>query len=164
MKIIFLDIDGVLNSDNWFQTLEDRGESLESLESDFDPEAVKNLQHIIDKTGAKIVLSSCWRLTKTVEELQKLFNKIGLICDVIGKTERLKGNFDIPRGSEIRKYLRDNFHFPPYDFQETKLENYIIIDDDSDMLLEQKDNFVQTSWREGLTRDKAIECLTILNK
>lgn len=164
MKVIFLDIDGVLNSDLWFQTLEDRGKSLNRFESDFDPVAVKNLQYIIDKTGAKLVISSCWRSTRTVEELQELMNKVGIKCEVIGKTERLRGNFDIPRGCEIKKYLRDNFNYPPYDFQETNLEKYVIIDDDSDMLLEQLNHFVQTSWREGLTHSKALACIRILNK
>ena len=48
-KIIFLDIDGVLNSvHNWPENL-------------LHQSLTNNLKHIVDKTGAKIVLSSSWK-------------------------------------------------------------------------------------------------------
>jgi predicted mannosyl-3-phosphoglycerate phosphatase (HAD superfamily) len=50
MKIIFLDIDGVLNN---YNTL---GEGL-----NWESNAVKILKRIIKETGAKVVLSSTWR-------------------------------------------------------------------------------------------------------
>lgn len=52
MKIIFLDIDGVLNSEEWFKKRKNY---------DIDPEKVELLKEIVDRTGAQIVLSSTWR-------------------------------------------------------------------------------------------------------
>lgn len=52
MKVIFLDVDGVLRHDFYEGTKEDYG---------IDPEKLKLLKEIIDKTKAKIVLSSTWR-------------------------------------------------------------------------------------------------------
>ena len=55
-KIIFLDIDGVLNSIDYFeQTKYCKGYT------EIDPEKVKLLKEIVDRTGAEIVLSSTWR-------------------------------------------------------------------------------------------------------
>ena len=52
MKVIFLDVDGVLNSQQLFEKSEDA--QLISV----DEENIKNLKKIVDATGAKIVLSS----------------------------------------------------------------------------------------------------------
>ena len=55
MKVIFLDVDGVLNSQQLFEKCED--DQLISVDED----NIKNLKTIVDATGAKIVLSSSWR-------------------------------------------------------------------------------------------------------
>ena len=55
-KIIFLDIDGVLNSMDYFEQTKDcKGYT------EINPEKVKLLKEIVDRTGAEIVLSSTWR-------------------------------------------------------------------------------------------------------
>lgn len=51
MKLIFLDVDGVLNSAEW----------LETNQGEIDPAKVRLLKQMIDATGAKVVLSSTWR-------------------------------------------------------------------------------------------------------
>lgn len=56
MKIIFLDIDGVLNSKDWFDEVKDCKGYME-----INPENVKLLKEIVIQTGAQIVLSSTWR-------------------------------------------------------------------------------------------------------
>lgn len=55
-KIIFLDIDGVLNSADYFDTVKGCKRYKE-----INPEKVKLLKEIVDRTGAEIVLSSTWR-------------------------------------------------------------------------------------------------------
>ena len=55
-KYIFLDIDGVLNSNDWFEKNRNTKECVE-----IDPSKVKLLKEIVDCTGAKIILSSTWR-------------------------------------------------------------------------------------------------------
>lgn len=57
MKVIFLDVDGVLNSIGWME--KNKGKLHGNTE--IDPSKVKLLKQIIDKTEAKVVLSSTWR-------------------------------------------------------------------------------------------------------
>lgn len=60
--------------------------------------------------------------------------------DEISVTETLNS----PRGCEIEWWLSKN-GFARFDFQESKISHYVIIDDDKDMLYQHKDNFVVTS-------------------
>lgn len=55
MKVIFLDVDGVLNSKDWLENNRDR------TENSINPEKVKFLAEIVEKTNAEVVLSSTWR-------------------------------------------------------------------------------------------------------
>ena len=55
-KYIFLDIDGVLNSMDWFERNKGAKKHIE-----INPDKVKLLKEIVAQTGAKIVLSSTWR-------------------------------------------------------------------------------------------------------
>lgn len=73
MKVIFLDIDGVLNGYSWFDhyirfrsglnKLLWKYELFHKYRSYFDVKEryVKNLAKIVHKTGAKVVISSSWR-------------------------------------------------------------------------------------------------------
>lgn len=66
MKIIFLDIDGVLNN----QVDEERSVIKIDHPDDFISErCVTLLNELIENTGAKVVVSSTWRIGKTVEQL-----------------------------------------------------------------------------------------------
>jgi hypothetical protein len=168
MKLIFLDIDGVFNSENYYRERKDFTPWDESKE--FDPECVRHFNQITGQTGAKIVISSCWR-RGNLHYLQTLFNMVGIHGDVIGETPKLhsKEGFSIPRGCEIQKMLRDTFHYPVWNWEKEQgivceVESYVIIDDDSDLLLIQKDNFVQTSHRYGLTILTAQQAIGILTR
>lgn len=58
MKVIFLDIDGVLNSNDWY--VKTRGVGGYNG-GDIDPECIELINDLIDATGAKIIMSSSWR-------------------------------------------------------------------------------------------------------
>ena len=60
-KILFLDIDGVLNTERWHKKMMESHAPKDSFGYDFDPEAVANLRRIIEATGAEIVISSSWK-------------------------------------------------------------------------------------------------------
>ncbi len=112
MKVIFLDVDGVLNSDEYFDRIQNL--DIEGIESEIDINKVKLLKKAIDETGAKVVLSSSWRYTKNVLELKKLLSDYGIhITDSTPVVEH-------KRGLEIRKWLEDN----------DSVEDFIILDDE----------------------------------
>lgn len=170
MKIIFLDIDGVLNSEKWYQERFDI--NLETYPiCEFDPLTIEQLNLLTDKTNAKIVISSTWRIGRTMDELKKLFKKVGIKGEIIGITPDLAFNdgHGVDRGNEIKRWIDINCKrwynkmFGEDDSEKFNLESYVILDDNSDMLLEQKDNFVKTSWGDGLTALHTRKAITILN-
>ena len=67
MKVIFLDIDGVLNSDEYLDKV--KNSDIQGIERDIDVEKVKLLKRAIDETGARVVLSSSWRYTRNARYL-----------------------------------------------------------------------------------------------
>ena len=79
MKLIFLDIDGVLNNEQWYSSGKAQIAYLLTGENDikaynFDPDNWKWIEKLIQDTGAKIVLSSSWRsfsLEKTIFSFAK---------------------------------------------------------------------------------------------
>ena len=124
-KIIFLDIDGVLRtykSDlEWSRKINEP--VYHGTNRLFSKELVDNLNEVIYLTGAKIVITSNWRIYLSLEELQKIFRDRGVIGEVIGKTGlgHLKPGSRIPlgnRGLEISDWLDRN-----------PIRKYVIIDD-----------------------------------
>jgi len=161
MKIIFLDIDGVLNSDNWERT--DEYFNKKYPENMFDPKAVKLLNKMIDDTGAKVVLTSTWRLKYSLAEMKELFSKIGLLCDLIDFTPDLKkGNNYTLRGNEILKWCKDNREITGTKYND--YTDFIILDDNSDMIYWQAKYFFQTDRLCGLSPTIAREATRMLKK
>ena len=169
MKIIFLDIDGVLNSEKWYQERFDINLKTYPI-CEFDPLTIEQLNLLTDKTNAKIVISSTWRMGRTIDELKNIFKKVGIKGEIIGVTPYLTFNdgYGVERGNEIKRWIDLNcvrWWDKIFDEKEKNitLESYVILDDDPDMLLEQKDNFVRTSWRDGLTALHTRKAIKILN-
>ena len=105
------------------------------------------LNELCAETNSAVVLSASMRSGHDVEKLQEIFNYCGATFIIIDKT----GYCDCRiRGVEIHKWLQDNcmkwFGVQYYDFY-----RYAIIDDDSDMLLEQQFNFFKVDNYNGLT-------------
>ena len=78
-NIIFLDVDGVLNSHLYVEQYKDkRGEwlNLSQREQNLDPKAVKMLDQLCKDTNSKIVLSSTWRLGDDGKLLKEFFIRI----------------------------------------------------------------------------------------
>lgn len=148
MKVIFLDIDGVLN-------LIPQGR--DEFGDCFHPHLVENLRHVIERTGAAIVISSTWRMNG-LSEMKRMWEMRDLPGIVIDVTPFL----NTPRGEEIAEWLREN-----------PVTDYAIIDDDIDMLPEQMHRFVKTSGNHdhedkvdigyGLTKKCAEKVIEILN-
>jgi hypothetical protein len=105
------------------------------------------LNKLCQEINAEIVVSSTWRKNKTVEELQEIFDYCGATFKVISTTESL----GYERGIEISKWLKDNIKVETHGVNYYDFFKYAIIDDDSDMLLNQRFNFFQTDNYSGLT-------------
>lgn len=152
MKVIFLDFDGVI-------TTYDSKWKINMYK-------INIINDICDKTDAKIVVSSTWRMgyrgdvSAFHERLKQYFIKHNyldnfkdtfykFINNIVGMTECIGGL----RGDEIKSYM--NKH--------PEVENYVIIDDDSDMCDYQLFNFVQTDTCDGITERDAKLCVDILN-
>lgn len=163
-KIIFLDIDGVLNTERWHDRCVEAGTAYaDSFGYDFDPEAVEGLRRIVDETGADIVISSSWKFWG-LSAMQKLWASRGLPGKVIDVTPNnvsddmlLSIDLDtmmLPagKGSEIKEWLTANGN----------PDSYAILDDMDDMLPEQQSRFVQTDPSVGITRADADSVITIL--
>ena len=149
-RIIFLDIDGVLNCQIFFENhfsskkiLRKKVQTKEMDKADYYKsqlcvERIMWLNKLCADTKANVVISSTWRKNKTVDELQEILNNSGATFKIIGKTGIDESRI---RGVEINSYLGNlNANY-----------EYVIIDDDSDMLLQQQHNFFQTDNYSGLT-------------
>ena len=152
MKIIFLDFDGVLNSERYLRT---HGANA----SMFDPECMLLLKDIVSATNAKIVLTTSWRehwsenkdeCSDIGMEINEAFADYGL--EIYSKTPHIGfGN----REAEIEDWLSEN----PY------VGRFVVIDDaflESDVI---DGHFVRTSgFFGGLSENDALEAIKILGK
>ena len=111
MKIIFLDIDGVLNSDEYFDKIKNL--NINGIENDIDVSKIVLLKKSLDETGAKIVLTSSWRYTKKAQELKQLLLSYGIIVDCTPF-------IDNERGIEIKKWLQEH----------NDVQDFLILDDE----------------------------------
>lgn len=101
---------------------------------------------LVAETNSAVVVSSTWR-SHGKEALQEIFNHCGGTFEILDITGRCESRI---RGVEIFQWLEKNcmeyFGVHYFDFY-----RYAIIDDDSDMLLNQADHFFQTDNYTGLT-------------
>jgi hypothetical protein len=133
MKILFLDIDGVINSYRTAHAMDGFpfDTTPESLIK-FDLTAIKLIQRICEDGDIKIVLSSTWRIHGDYKQIGE-----DLRLPIIDATPiKLSSN----RGEEIQMWL--DVH--------PEVIQYIIVDDDSDMLPKQQKRFVKTTMADGL--------------
>jgi hypothetical protein len=159
-KIIFLDIDGVLNHHLFYVAEKEAGRI---GQRDTDPKSVEYLNTLCNETGAEVVVSSTWRLGRTTEQLQELLKEAGFTGKVIGRTEDLrygKGGESILRGNEILHWIKENTKLIGAEYWQYK--SYVILDDDSDMLYWQKDNFILVDHYCGITPSTIFQAKKIL--
>lgn len=162
MRVIFLDIDGVLNSEAFLRELDVEHRELGHhdlcecyrLEHQIDRDAVARLNHLIAETGAKIVISSSWRRLLDPPELRRVLGEYGLVAEIIGETpdghdDEMRAAYEFPdqlfRGNEIDFWLKAH----------PEVDRFVILDDCSDMAMHGS-RLVQTDAQVGLT-DEDVE-------
>ena len=163
-RICFLDVDGVVNSSNYFYRTKGRA-------GDFDPEAIALLNQL-KAIDAEVVISSSWG-----ESAIKPLQDVGLELPIIGVTEHFHSDW-LCRGNEIEKWLIHKFggmatkygknhagipYHRAYNHDHGDYE-YVIFDDDTDFLLGQKDNYIRTDYETGLTQADIDKAIKILNR
>lgn len=104
MKVIFVDVDGVLNSDDFIDSVKGK--------QDIDIKTVLLLKRAIEETGAKIVMDTSFRYTQSFLKVQEMLLQNGIMFD---KTPFI----DNERGKEIKQYLSEY----------RNIEDYILLDD-----------------------------------
>jgi hypothetical protein len=137
MKVIFLDIDGVLVNR---RSLKERS----GMRAVADHKCVYVLNHILDTTKAKLVISSAWRFCG-LEEMRLILNHWGVRGEVLGitpdLTRKVLGVYSaVERGEEIQQWLNET----PADI------TYVILDDD-DPGDSWHSRWVRTQFESGLT-------------
>lgn len=156
MNTIFLDIDGVLNSErsmvaaSGMKPQEGYCSYTERHYQQLDPVAVNLLKLLVKEANAEIIISSSWRkLYRNIEFFINLFSQFGWkYAPVIGMTPAVDSGF---RGQEVQQYIDSNDFFTG---------PYIIFDDDKDFFEHQP--LIHVDARYGLSYehfDKAKQML-----
>lgn len=141
MKILFLDIDGVLNSAS---VLHQKGRGDAICEK-----MVARVNQIIEATGCKIVISSTWRLLHKIDQLKQILITYGLLDVIIDYTPHFE--YQRIRGDEIQAWLDKN-----------PVNKFVILDDNSDMGDDLINRLVQTTWQNGLEDSHVKRVINIL--
>lgn len=156
MRVIFLDFDGVLNSEGSFLYENKRRNRYKEhgvkgpVNQTLCNVCTSNFQMILDKyRDVQIVISSTWRELFTIEWLKEKLESYHISsARVIGHTPSDPGG---NRGLEIATWLNNN----------PDVTHYIVIDDNEWGIpqLHGYDRFVKTTWESGLTFEKALEAM-----
>ena len=152
-RIIFLDFDGVLNTEYYQGLLQFQGKQWQDqYGAFFDPRAVRQLKRVIDATGADIVVESSWKYLglEAMQELWRVRNLPGRVMDI---TPSLTDNAS--KGEGISAWLSE------YATPDTR---YVIIDDEYVVLDAQIPYFILTNPYEGLTEEQANRAISILHR
>lgn len=110
MKVIFLDIDGVLNSDEYIDSI--KGKEM-TAENEIDMEKVRLLEQAINQTGARVVLTASGRYAQVGRYLRKVLSQMAIFTDATPYMNNI-------RGLEIKEWLRQN----------NDVEDFVILDDE----------------------------------
>lgn len=167
MKLVFLDIDGVLNSRDWLYSTEQQRLEVEYQGNEhlmINGEAVARLNRILAASGAKIVVSSSWRCGHKLPRLREILKAAGVEGEVVGATPRyveLPNDEPAQRGHEIQVWLdrnggkgreEPNFGWPA---------PFVILDDDRDMV-HLMPRLVKTTFAAGLLDEHVTQALAML--
>jgi|AntRauTorcE11897_2_1112592.scaffolds.fasta_scaffold00228_41 hypothetical protein len=150
LKILFLDVDGVLTS---FRTRCGLGAISGNMKK-WDPVACGFLNRLHNVGGVEFVISSDWRRGRTRKHWEELLYYNGINPEALFKGEAWKTAVTYQvRGEEVDLWLKQN---PVWD-------EYVIVDDDSSFYDHQQKHFVKTDGMEGLTSKDFRKICNVLN-
>lgn len=163
-KYIFLDFDGVLNTQYNIKALKEQGQPFsDKYGYCFDATAVANFATIIEHTKAEIIISSSWKIGGLSKMLEMWSERAlpGKIIDITPSDVLDAKDIDfsnpddlVGRGREIEQWIRQNGRAK---------DRYVILDDLDDLLLSQNPFFIQIDPRIGITAGDVEKAIRILN-
>jgi hypothetical protein len=153
-RLIFLDIDGVLNSTRFIEETTG-GEGVVIVNGEFDatahidPSRVTRLNALIAATGSRVILSSSWRQSFGMEKTQRSLRARGFAHELADCTARFVGE---DRHAEIRHYL-STLAEPP---------SFVILDDAVEAGIGFGERFVHVA--DGLEDAHVDRCVELLGR
>lgn len=148
-KYIFLDFDGVLNTPK----------------GKFDKKAIDCLRRLLERSDAKVIISSTWRL-QGLEYIRQLWEEHHLPGEVTDLTPSCNSitfscadgtegwqSLHAAKGLEIAEWLRLNAK---------ESYHYVILDDEEEILFNQREHFVKVEGSKGLSEADVRESIKIL--
>lgn len=166
-KYLFLDFDGVLNTNNYTRRLKRHGiDPYDEFGAMFDPVAIHNLNNIVEQTYCKIIISSAWR-TEGLMRMRSLWRDRNLPGSIFSMTPiLLSTTFKDSKTGEIFGYTERNAKALEINawLQQNgaKQYNYAIIDDENVFFQHQQSHLVQTAPSDGITLPQAQQAIAIL--
>lgn len=152
VKFIFLDFDGVLNTEQYRAEQAVAGKEMaDSFGPLFRPQSVRRLGQIIERTNAQIVVSSSWSKIYNLDEIRQLWASRGLP----GKIYRDLADHPEAksRGEAIAQFMAHSGDTP-----------YIILDDEDDFLPKQRENFIMVNPVTGISKNDVELSVAKLNE
>lgn len=154
-KIVFLDIDGVLVTDDYFRSNKFVLKSKSTVPYKWTPECCMALNKIEKETNCLYVISSDWRLHYSLDDMKELFWMYSLNGDkIIGFTgnsrKGMSHDLESNRNSEIHSW-KDRHRIESWvaiDDMPLNLSNFVMVEDTS----------------KGLTLELAEKAIQILNR
>lgn len=167
-RVLFLDFDGVLNTEKYQATLRLEGKPRwDGFGPLFDPEAINNLKMILDSVpDVLLVVNSSWKADgldrmRTLWESRELPGKVHSVTpDYV--PDLIHIDLDNPdnitllagKGNEVKEWLSQ---YAPDGCK------YVIIDDMPDFLPEQESFLICTDPRKGIMYEDAVKAISLLN-
>ena len=157
MKYIFLDFDGVLNTEKHQAYLRSKGlDTCDSYGPVFDPDAVKNLSDILSQVPeARIVIISSWKF-EGEDRMFQLWKDRNLPGELLGITPTMipmsMDDLYAGKGREIKSWLANH-----------PTSQYVILDDVPDFLSEQMAHYIEINPIVGITPEVVDAAVITLN-
>ena len=161
MKVLFLDIDGVLNCMCPAPLQDNDWIDLDEWRYGFNPDLVARLRYVIANTDCRIVISSSWRHHANYAPYQPDRNWRDVLAEMLSRTrdEIIVGETPYDpkghRGREIVEWLKTH-----------EVETFCVVDDEVVDILPYIDNskVVKTDMTVGLTSEDARRIMEVLNR
>lgn len=161
-KILFLDFDGVLNTQRWREH-EGKNAIIDRFGYSFDPESVANLAKIVHHPDVGVVISSSWKCLG-LEEMKSLWEERKMPGELVDITpsENRRDIICQATPEEIRWLTSKGHEISLWLSLHDNITRYAIVDDEAIMLPEQQSHFVRISPIVGVTNEDVTKIMRIL--